>query len=181
MCTLPASIKSSPEIAVAASAQGGSRWSSRTGPDSLQIKPHSLSLFETLSKRRLFNRAEKLDKAWAAKEIKIVVAGGRRKEREGKKNEGQRVFNPPTGANPGTESIYWLTSLRGAPGYVQLVATNAEDAKTDLPESSLTKFAWERDERVSVLSGTCVTASVIGLLAEFTKRPFSATIAKRNP
>lgn len=31
------------------------------GPDSLQIKPHSLSLFETLSKRRLFNRAEKLD------------------------------------------------------------------------------------------------------------------------
>lgn len=33
---------------------------------------------------------------------------------------------------------------------VQLVATTAEDAKTDLPESSLAKFAWKRDGRVYI-------------------------------
>lgn len=47
-------------------------------PDSLQIKLHPAGLFETLSKRRLFNRAEKLDNARTVKEIKIV---GRQKKR----------------------------------------------------------------------------------------------------
>lgn len=50
-------------------------------PDSLQIKPHPAGLFETLSKRRLFNRAEKLGNARTAKEIKIVAAEKRQNER----------------------------------------------------------------------------------------------------
>lgn len=96
----------------------------------------------------MFNRAEKLDNARAERD-KDSCRGGRRKEeekrrvreRERAQKEGQRVFNPPTVLESGTESIYWPASLRDAAVYVQLVATTAEDAKTDLPESSLTKFA----------------------------------------
>lgn len=110
--------------------------------DSLQIKPHPAGLFETLSKRRLFNRVEKLSNARTAKEI--VAAEERQKERRREMEKGgwrtSGVFNPPT-VRESLLNLFIGLLLRGAPVRVQLVATTAEDAKTDLPESSLTKFA----------------------------------------
>lgn len=84
---------------------------------------------------------EKLDNARTAKEIKIVAAGERQKERprEMEEERHKRVFNPPT-MRESLPNLFIGLPLRGTPVCVQL-ATTAEDAKTDLPESSLTKFA----------------------------------------
>jgi len=62
-------------------------------------------------------------------------------ERNGERRmENKRVFNPPT-VRESLPNLFIGLLLRGAPMRVQLVATTAEDVKTDLPGSSLTKFA----------------------------------------
>lgn len=62
-------------------------------------------------------------------------------EREAKEDEGQRAFNSPTVRESLPNLFIGLLLLRGAPVRAQFVAATAEDAKTDLPESSLTKLA----------------------------------------